>query len=86
MTHYGKIQSYDNGKGTGTIVPEKGGEALGFVKADLQQEAAEPSSGQRYGYETQQVDGGKPHAVNLRRQEQALREGQGEKQPRQQQG
>lgn len=65
MTHYGKIKSYDPGKGTGTITPEKGGDALAFVKADLQQEGQEPKVDQRFGYETKQVDGGKAHAVNL---------------------
>ena len=70
MTHFGTIKSYDSGKGSGTIAPEKGGEPLEFVKADLQQEASEPKSGQRYGYETRQVGGGKPQAINLRQQEQ----------------
>lgn len=66
MIHFGKIKSYDSGKGSGLIAPESGGEPLSFVKADLQQEAAEPMSGQRYGYETSQVDGGKsPRATNL---------------------
>lgn len=65
MTNYGKIKSYDTAKGSGTITPEKGGEPLAFVKADLQQEAAEPQQGQRFGYDTKQADGGKHHAVNL---------------------
>lgn len=69
MTHYGKIKSYDMAKGTGTIVPEKGGEPLHFVKADLQQEAAEPKQGQRFGYDTKQADGGKSRAVNLQMQQ-----------------
>ena len=56
MTHFGTIKSYDSGKGSGTITPEKGGDA--------------PEQGQRWGYETRQVDGGKPSATNLRRQEQ----------------
>jgi CspA family cold shock protein len=73
MTHYGKIKSYDPGKGTGTIAPEKGGDALAFVKADLQQESQEPKVDQRFGYETKQVDGGKAHAVNLQ-MEQGSRE------------
>ncbi|MFN4358737.1 cold-shock protein [Sphingopyxis alaskensis] len=69
MTNYGKINSYDSGKGAGTITPEKGGEALAFVKADLQQSAAEPKTGQRFGYETRQVGGGKPQAINLQQQQ-----------------
>jgi CspA family cold shock protein len=65
MTNYGKIKSYDSGKGRGTIVPETGGNALEFVKADLQQQAAEPKAGQRFGYDTRQVSGGAPQATNL---------------------
>ena len=70
MSHCGNIKSYDSGKGRGTITPEKGGDALHFVKADLQQEAAEPKVGQRYGYQTRQVGGGEPQATDLRQQEQ----------------
>ena len=65
MTHYGKIHSYDTAKGAGMITPEKGGDALPFNKADLQQQAEVPKADQRYGYETKQVDGGKAHAINL---------------------
>ncbi|MDC8754757.1 cold-shock protein [Erythrobacter sp. sf7] len=74
MTSFGKIKNYDSGKGCGTIAPERGGAPLDFVKADLQQEAAEPKAGDRYGYDTRQVDGGRPHAINLqqdRQQQQA---------------
>jgi len=39
MTQYGKIKSYDSNKGSGTITPERGGETIAFVKADLQQQA-----------------------------------------------
>lgn len=77
MTYFGTIKSYDSGKGSGTIAPEKGGEPLGFGKDDLQKQASDPVQGQRWGYETRQVDGGKPSATNLRRQEQE----QGQKQP-----
>ncbi|MGV7122720.1 cold-shock protein [Sphingopyxis sp. 550A] len=69
MTYFGKIHSYDGSKGTGTITPDKGGENLAFVKADLQQEAAEPKAGQRFGYETRQVGGGKPQAINLQQEQ-----------------
>jgi CspA family cold shock protein len=65
MTHYGKIHSYDAAKGAGMIKPEKGGDALPFHKADLQQQAEVPKADQRYGYETKQVDGGKSQAINL---------------------
>ena len=69
MTSYGKIKSYDTGKGAGTITPEKGGDALPFNKSDLQQQAQEPRANQRYGYDTRQIDGGKVHAINLQMQQ-----------------
>lgn len=65
MTQYGKIHSYDTAKGAGMIKPEKGGDALPFHKADLQQQAEVPMADQRYGYDTKQVDGGKSRAINL---------------------
>ncbi len=79
MTSFGKIKNYDSSKGRGTIAPELGGAPLDFVKADLQQEAAEPKSGDRYGYDTRQAEGGKPHAINLQqdRQQQQARQQQG---------
>lgn len=69
MTHYGKIKSYDSGKGRGSITPEKGGEPLQFGKSDLQQETQAPKAGQRYGYDTRQVDGGKLQAMNLQQEQ-----------------
>ncbi|WP_033073712.1 hypothetical protein [Sphingopyxis sp. MWB1] len=69
MTYFGKIHSYDSGKGAGTITPEKGGENLAFVKADLHQEAAEPKAGQRFGYETRQAGDGKAQAINLQQEQ-----------------
>jgi len=65
MTNYGKIKSYDSAKGAGMITPDKGGDALAFNKSDLQQQAQEPRTDQRYGYDTRQIDGGKAHATNL---------------------
>lgn len=65
MAHYGKIKSYDTTKGAGMITPDKGGDALPFNKADLQQQAEVPRADQRYGYETKQGEGGKSHAINL---------------------
>ncbi|WP_394730629.1 cold-shock protein [Altererythrobacter sp. GH1-8] len=78
MTNYGKIKSYDSSSGTGAITPDKGGDALRFKKADLQQEGQIPKVDQRFSYETSEVDGGKKHAVNLQ-MEQGQRE-QAEKQ------
>ena len=65
MTQYGKIHSYDATKGAGMIKPEKGGDALPFAKADLQQQAQVPQAEQRFGYDTKQDNGGKAHAINL---------------------
>lgn len=69
MSHFGKIKSYDSSAGTGAITPEKGGDALRFKKADLQQEGQVPKVDQRFSYETSEVDGGKKHAVNLQHQQ-----------------
>jgi len=65
MAHTGTIKSYDAAKGSGMITPEKGGDALPFNKSDLQQQAQEPRSGETYGYETRQINGGKAHATSL---------------------
>ena len=69
MTNYGKIKSYDSSSGTGSITPEKGGDALRFKKADLQQEGQMPKVDQRFSYETSEVDGGRKCAVNLQKQQ-----------------
>ena len=71
MTNYGKIHSYDAAKGSGMITPEKGGDALPFAKADLQQQAEVPKADQRFGYETKQGEGGKSHAINLQMEQAA---------------
>lgn len=68
MTNFGKIKSYDSTKGTGTIVPESGGDALLFRKSDLQQQAQQPQQEQRYGFDVKDADGGKRYAVNLQHQ------------------
>jgi CspA family cold shock protein len=69
MSHSGKIHSYDAGKGSGMITPEKGGDALPFNKSDLKEQGQEPRVGQSYGYETRQVDGGKAHATSLQQEQ-----------------
>lgn len=79
MTNYGKIKSYDSNKGAGMITPEKGGEPMAFVKADLQQQGQEPKVDERYGYETSKTDGGKMKAINLQ-----MEQGQGEQTGQQQ--
>ena len=65
MTHFGKIESYDSIKGSGMIAPDKGGDALHFGKSDLKEQGSQPRVDQRYGYDTSQVDGGDPRAVNV---------------------
>lgn len=69
MTNFGKIKSYDSGKGMGTISPESGGDALSFRKSDLQQQSQVPQQDQRYGYDVKNADGGKRYAINLRQQQ-----------------
>jgi CspA family cold shock protein len=76
MTHFGKIKSYDSGKGAGTISPEEGGDVLPFGKSDLQQESQAPKVGDRYGFETNQVDGHDTRAVNLQRHQVDLQQEQ----------
>ena len=65
MTHYGKVKSFDQSAGTGFIIPEKGGDALPFRKADLQQKDREPKAEQRFGYETEKTGSGEVRAVKL---------------------
>lgn len=69
MANFGNIKSYNQEKGAGTIIPENGGDALPFKKADLQQEAELPQIDQRYSYETAEVDGGHKRATDLRQQD-----------------
>lgn len=71
MTDFGTIKHYDTGNGKGTITPNRGGDALPFRKADLQQQAQEPKQGQRYGYDVKNAENGKHYAVNLQMQGEA---------------
>ena len=68
MTDYGKIASYDSSKGSGTIKPESGGDALPFRKSSLQQQAQEPKQDQRFGFDVKSADNGKRYADNLQQQ------------------
>jgi CspA family cold shock protein len=78
MTDFGRIKSYDNGRGAGTITPDKGGDALPFRKSDMQQQGQEPQQDQRFGYDVKNADNGKRYAINLQPQ-------QGEGDPQQEQ-
>jgi cold shock CspA family protein len=49
---YGKVESYDNSKGTGLITPETGGKNLPFDRsAFLWSDKSAPSIGRRLSYE-----------------------------------
>jgi CspA family cold shock protein len=65
MTDFGTIKSYDTGNGTGTINPERGGDALPFRKSALQQQGQEPAQDQRYGYDVASSNSGKRYAINM---------------------
>lgn len=65
MLHYGKIQTYDVAKGSGTIAPENGGQMVEFGRADLHRNAAEPKTGQRFGYQVSQIGDTNPRATKL---------------------
>ena len=76
MTHFGEIKSYHSGEGVGTISPERGGDVLPFVKSDLLHESQIPKAGDRYGFETNQVDGHDIRAVSLQRHQGDLQQEQ----------
>jgi cold shock protein len=71
MTDFGKIKSYDTDNGTGTIIPEKGGDSLPFRKSALQQQGQEPKQDQRYTYDVKSGDKGNRYAVNMQAQGEA---------------
>ncbi len=65
MRYFGTIRSYDSGKGTGTISPAKGGDALPFRKSDMDRHDHTPKWGERFGYDVQETSYGKRFAINL---------------------
>lgn len=65
MNQYGKITAYDAERGVGMIAPERGGDALPFRKADLQQQDEELRSDQLYTFDMQEGLDGQPRAINL---------------------
>lgn len=69
MSDYGKISSYDKGNGTGMIKPEKGDDMLMFKKDDMKEKGKDPEVGQRFSYDKQKGDNGKPMATKLERQD-----------------
>ncbi|MDE1468454.1 cold-shock protein [Aurantiacibacter sp. D1-12] len=67
MTQFGKIQSYDSGLGEGWIIPNRGGDALPFGKADLRRESQQPLAGQAYSFTPSDDDGNGKRATDLDR-------------------
>lgn len=58
MKTFGKVESYDNNKGTGLITPETGGKALSFERSAFSwDDKAAPSVGRRLSYEIAEKDG-----------------------------
>ncbi|WP_053058898.1 cold-shock protein [Croceicoccus naphthovorans] len=67
VSQFGKIRWYNGSKGSGTIIPDSGGDVLPFRRSDLQ-DNAEPKTDERYSYDTSDAIGGRKRAINLRRQ------------------
>jgi cold shock CspA family protein len=55
---YGKVESYDNNKGTGLITPETGGKGLPFDRAAFSwTDKSAPPVGRRLSYEVADLAG-----------------------------
>ena len=65
MTYYGRVKTYSNVTGSGTIAPEDGGDVLPFRQSDVRKTKREIRERQRYGYDTKMVRLGKLRAVRL---------------------
>ncbi len=58
MKHFGKVESFDNDKGTGLITPEAGGKDITFErKAISWDNKTAPAVGKRLSYEVSEKDG-----------------------------
>lgn len=67
MALFGTVQSYDEGKGIGSIKPETGGDALHFEKSAVNWgEVKMPRTQRRLSYELGKNEAGAACAVNLR--------------------
>ena len=65
MKYFGTVKSFDEATGRGLIVPETGGEALGFDQSAVAwNRVAPPRAGQRLSYDLHHTNG-RPNAVNL---------------------
>lgn len=58
MKIYGKVESFDNNKGTGLLTPEAGGKGIAFERSAFSWEnKTPPTVGQRLSYEVAENDG-----------------------------
>ena len=65
MKYFGTVKSFDEVTGRGAIVPETGGEDLGFTRGTTSwSHIAPPRPGQRLSYDLHHTNG-RPNAVNL---------------------
>ena len=65
MKYFGTVKWFDEATGRGSIVPESGGETLGFDQsAGPWNRVAPPCPGQRLSYDLHH-NNGQPNAVNL---------------------
>lgn len=66
MKLFGTVQSFDNKKGFGAILPEAGGDALRFENSAIKWGRTDsPKAAQRLSYEMGTGKDGSPRAVNL---------------------
>ena len=67
MTLFGKLSAFDQTAGTGSIMPETGGEAIRFEKGAFKWESSNvPKTDTRLSYEVGKNHAGVPTAINLR--------------------
>lgn len=67
MTLFGKLKSFDQATGAGSIMPEQGGGPLDFEKSAFKwQGASPPQTDTRLSYEVGKNQAGAPTAINLR--------------------
>jgi CspA family cold shock protein len=67
MMLFGKLSAFDQTSGTGSIMPEKGGEPIRFEKGAFKWESANvPKTDTRLSYEVGKNHAGAPTAINLR--------------------
>lgn len=58
MKNFGKVESYDNSKGTGLITPEVAGKPITFDRSAFSwEDKSAPSIGRRLSYEVAETNG-----------------------------